>query len=154
MAAGIIMLKDNVGANSNTEVHATYAYRIDLDQKYFSFGLQAGVVNFRSNNGDLNPYDELDPVFMGTMNITKPSFGAGAILHSDSYFFGLSVPRLLKSKATFADLETELYSMALLFDGCLYYLSQRAYPAETICTSQGGLGSKTFSRSEFCPEPE
>src|SRR6187549_540778 len=46
MGAGLIVLKDQVGANTNTEVHATYAYRLDLDRKYFSFGLQAGMVNF------------------------------------------------------------------------------------------------------------
>lgn len=110
MGAGLIILKDQVGANSNTEVHATYAYRIDLDQKYFSFGLQAGMINFRSNNGDLNAYDPGDPVFTGTMNTTKPSFGAGVILHSDRYFIGLSVPRMLKTKATFDAVEAELYS--------------------------------------------
>jgi type IX secretion system PorP/SprF family membrane protein len=110
MGAGIIILKDQAGANSNTEVHVTYAYRLDLDQKYFSFGLQGGIVNFRSNNGDLNPFDQNDPAFMGTMNTTKPSIGAGAIFHSDRYFIGLSVPRMLKAKATFDDLEAELYS--------------------------------------------
>src|SRR5688572_20830793 len=98
MGLGLIVLRDNVGANSNTEVHATYAYRLDLGDKFFSFGLQAGMVNYKSDNGDLNPYDTSDPVFQGTMNTTKPSFGAGAILHSDRYFIGLSVPRMLKAK--------------------------------------------------------
>src|SRR5688572_209801 len=56
MGVGLIVMKDQVGANSNTEVHATYAYRLDLGEKYFSFGLQAGVVSFKSNNGDLNPF--------------------------------------------------------------------------------------------------
>jgi type IX secretion system PorP/SprF family membrane protein len=117
MGAGLIVLKDQVGASSNTEVHATYAYRLDLDQKFFSFGLQAGMVNFRTTNGELNPYDQGDPVFTTDMNITKPSFGAGAILHSDRYFIGLSVPRLLKARTTFnstdpdiLDVEAELYN--------------------------------------------
>lgn len=110
MGVGLIVLRDQVGANSNTEVHATYAYRIDLDEKYFSFGLQAGVVSFKSNNGDLNPYDPTDPLFVGTVNSSKPSFGAGAILNSERYFIGLSVPRMLKPKATFGDIETELYA--------------------------------------------
>ena len=38
MGVGLIILKDNVGINSNTEIHGTYAYRLDLDQKYLSFG--------------------------------------------------------------------------------------------------------------------
>ena len=110
MGVGLIIIKDKVGANSNTEVYGTYAYKIDLDQKFFSFGLQAGMVNFRSDNGDLNPKDPGDPVFTGTFNSTKPSFGAGAILHSDRYFIGLSVPRMLKSTETVGTTETQLYS--------------------------------------------
>ncbi len=110
MGLGLIVLKDEVGANSNTEVQATYAYKLDLNGKSLSFGLQAGMVNFKSSSGDLNPYDPSDPAFAGTLNFTKPSFGAGAILHSDKYFFGLSVPRMLKSSVSIGDIETELYS--------------------------------------------
>ncbi len=110
MGLGLILVKDNIGISSNTEVHGTYAYRLDLDQKYLSFGLQAGFISFKSNNGDLNPWDKDDPAFLGDDKITKPSFGAGIILHSERYFIGLSVPRMLKAKVTFSDLETELYS--------------------------------------------
>jgi type IX secretion system PorP/SprF family membrane protein len=110
MGLGLIVLSDQIGANANTEVQATYAYKLDLGGKFLSFGLQAGMVNFKSSNGDLNPYDPSDPTFAGTFNFTKPSFGAGAILHSDKYFVGLSVPRMLKSNVSIADVETELYS--------------------------------------------
>lgn len=110
MGAGLIVMKDKTGVNSNTEVHATYAYKLDLSNKYLSFGLQAGFINFRSDNGDLNPQNPDDPVFMGTMNTTKPSFGAGAIFHSDRYFIGVSVPRMLKASETYDDVETALYN--------------------------------------------
>lgn len=110
MGLGLIVLKDQIGANANTEVQATYAYKLDLNGKYLSFGMQAGFVNFQSDNGDLNPFDPSDPAFTGTFNFTKPSFGAGAILHSDKYFLGLSVPRLLKSNVSVGDVQAELYS--------------------------------------------
>ncbi|HEY0740884.1 MAG TPA: type IX secretion system membrane protein PorP/SprF, partial [Chryseosolibacter sp.] len=110
MGLGLIVLKDQIGANANTEVQATYAYKLDLNGKYFSFGLQAGVINFKNNNGDLNPFDPSDPAFTGTFNFTKPSFGAGAILQSDKYFIGLSVPRLLKSNVSVGDIQAKLYS--------------------------------------------
>src|SRR5690606_19799535 len=42
MGIGLMVVSDKIGINNNTEVHGTYAYRIDLDQKYLSFGLQAG----------------------------------------------------------------------------------------------------------------
>lgn len=110
MGAGLIILKDKIGANSNTELHATYAYRLDLEDKKLSFGLQAGVVNFRSDDSALNPKDSSDPLFNENQNVSKPSFGAGAILSSDKYFIGLSVPRMLKTKNILAGQEMELYS--------------------------------------------
>lgn len=125
MGVGLIILKDNVGVNSNTEVHGTYAYRLDLDQKYLSFGLQAGFISFKGNNDDLNPYDPLDPAFIENQNITKPSFGAGIILSSERYFIGLSVPRMLKAKVTFNDLESELYSQHFYAMGAyVFYVNE------------------------------
>jgi type IX secretion system PorP/SprF family membrane protein len=125
MGVGLIVLKDNVGANSNTEVHATYAYRLDLDQKFLSFGLQAGFISFKGNNSELNPLDKNDPAFLGTQNVTKPSFGAGIILNSERYFIGLSVPRMLKARVTFEDIESELYSQHLYAAGAyVFYINE------------------------------
>lgn len=97
MGVGLIVVKDNVGVNSNTEVHGTYAYRFELDEQYLSFGLQAGFISYKSINSELNPFDANDPAFQGDQNYNKPSFGAGVILHSERYFLGLSVPRMLKA---------------------------------------------------------
>ncbi len=125
MGVGLIVLKDMVGVNSNTEVHGTYAYRLDLDQKYLSFGLQAGFISFKGNNTDLNPYDKLDPAFTENQNFSKPSFGAGVILNSERYFFGLSVPRMLKSKVIVSDVETELYSQHFYAMGAyIFYINE------------------------------
>lgn len=140
MGVGLIILRDNVGVNSNTEVHGTYAYRLDLDQKYLSFGLQAGFISFKNNNKDLNPFDQQDPAFSTNQNITKPSFGAGLILHSERYFIGLSVPRMLKAKATFSNLETELYSQHFYAMGAyIFYLNEhiRLKPSVLLKTVSG-----------------
>ena len=126
MGVGIIILQDKVGNNKNTEVQATYAYRLDLDQKYLSFGLQAGFTNFRSNDSELNPYDHFDPAFSTTQNFTKPSFGAGMILNSERYFIGLSVPRLLQAKADINNVQTNLYSQHFYLMGAyMIFLSER-----------------------------
>jgi len=140
MGVGLIILKDNIGINSNTEVHGTYAYRLDLDQKYLSFGLQAGFISFKGNNSELNPYDANDPAFNENQNITKPSFGAGLILNSERYFIGLSVPRMLKAKMTFSDLETELYSQHFYAMGAyIFYLNEhiRLKPSVLLKTVKG-----------------
>lgn len=103
MGVGIVLLQDKIGNSNNTEIQGTYAYKIGFNKMYLSFGLQAGVLNFRSNNTLLNPYDKGDAVFMQNQDITKPSFGAGIILKSDRFFIGLSVPRMLKATGTFID---------------------------------------------------
>jgi type IX secretion system PorP/SprF family membrane protein len=149
MGVGLIILKDKVGANANTEVHATYAYRIDLEGKKLSFGLQAGMVNFRSDNGELNPKDASDPLFQGNQNVSKASFGAGAILSSDKYFIGLSVPRMLKSTATFGDKEAELYSQHFYLMGAyIFYYNEhlRFKPSALI---KGVKGSKLSADLNF-----
>ncbi|MDQ2656104.1 MAG: type IX secretion system membrane protein PorP/SprF [Bacteroidota bacterium] len=125
MGVGLMIVKDNVGINSNTEVHGTYAYRIDLDQKYLSFGLQAGVISYKGNYNDLNPYDPQDPAFTEVQNVTKPSFGAGLILHSERYFIGLSVPRMLKAKVSVDDVESQLYSQHFYAMGAyVFYINE------------------------------
>jgi type IX secretion system PorP/SprF family membrane protein len=125
MGVGLIVVKDNIGVNSNTEVHGTYAYRLELGQQYLSFGLQAGVISYKSANSELNPFDPNDPAFQGNQNYTKPSFGAGVILHSERYFLGLSVPRMLKAQVTVEDLETELYSQHFYaIGGYVFYLNE------------------------------
>ena len=125
MGVGLIVLKDIAGINTNTEVHGTYAYRLNLDQKYLSFGLQAGFISFKGNNNDLNPYDPQDPAFIENQNISKPSFGAGLILNSERYFLGLSVPRMLKSKVVFDDIESQLYSQHFYAMGAyIFYINE------------------------------
>jgi type IX secretion system PorP/SprF family membrane protein len=126
MGAGIILMQDKTGNNKNTEAHATYSYRIEMKKQTVAFGIQAGVISFRSENGDLNAFDPDDPMFTGTQNYSKPSFGAGIIVHSERYFFGLSVPRMLKSKISINDLDTDLYQQHFYLTGAyVIYLNER-----------------------------
>ncbi|HMV10761.1 MAG TPA: type IX secretion system membrane protein PorP/SprF [Cyclobacteriaceae bacterium] len=101
MGAGLILVSDQIGEYKNTMAIGTYSYKIQMDRTFISFGLQAGVVNYKGDNNDLNILDENDPYFRKNMNITKPLFGAGIILTNDNLFLGLSVPRMLKTKGTY-----------------------------------------------------
>lgn len=110
MAIGVIAVSDRIGSNKNTEAHITYAYKINAGNSTLSFGLQAGFINFRSNNSELNPFDPNDPAFANDVSVTRPGFGAGVILKSERYFIGLSAPRLLTNAVNFNGITTELYS--------------------------------------------
>jgi type IX secretion system PorP/SprF family membrane protein len=149
MGVGLIIMKDQVGSNSTTEVQATYSYKLDLDEKYLSFGLQAGLTNYRSDNGDLNPYHPQDPAFNGNMSVAKGSFGAGAILHSDKYFIGISMPRMLKAKDSFDSLETQLYTQHLYMMGAyIFYVNEHIRLKPSVLL-KGVAGAKLSADVNF-----
>lgn len=127
MGAGLMVVSDQVGANTNNEVFATYSYRIQLDgTKTLSFGLQAGVANYQTDNDKLNPQDRTDPFYTGTVSEFKPNFGAGAILSSDKFFLSLSVPRMLKSSTENEGVQATLYSQHFYGLGSyLFFLNER-----------------------------
>ena len=109
MGLGLMLIQDKIGVNKNTEAHLTYSYRLSKGETTFSFGLQAGVINFRSDNEELNPFDPQDPAFNGSQNYVKPAVGAGLIMKSERFFIGLSVPRLLNSSVSTNGVETSVY---------------------------------------------
>jgi type IX secretion system PorP/SprF family membrane protein len=126
MGIGAIFVSDRIGSNKNTEAHLTYSYKIKAGNSTFSFGLQAGFINFTSNNAELNPFDPMDPAFANDVNVTRPSFGAGLILRSERYFIGLSSPRLLTNAVDIGGIETKLYSQHYYLLGAyVFNLSER-----------------------------
>ena len=130
MGAGLMVVQDNIGENKNTLAMGTYSYKIELRKVSISFGLQAGIANYRSDNMELNIEDETDPFFAGNQNITKPEFGAGIIFHNDYFFAGLSVPRMLKSSETFGSgidaVEATLYTQHVYgMASYIFFLSER-----------------------------
>jgi type IX secretion system PorP/SprF family membrane protein len=126
MGVGLIVLQDEIGSNKNTEVQAAYAYHVQLQEnKRLSFGLQGGLLNYRSNYDDLN-IDRNDPKFQGTINEMLPTFGAGVIYSSDNFFGGFSVPKLLKSTTSLDGVDVTLYNQhAYAYAAYLFTLSYR-----------------------------
>jgi len=111
MGLGLTVLQDNIGINETTEVMASYAYHVKLNMSSrLSFGLQAGVVNYK------NDYTELtiipgDPKFQNKLSELAPSVGAGVIYSSDKFYLSFSVPKLLEGKVKNDDnVDVILYS--------------------------------------------
>jgi type IX secretion system PorP/SprF family membrane protein len=127
MGVGMFIVQDKAAINKNTEVQATYAYRLNLGDQYLSFGLQGGLINYRNNNDDLNPKDPTAPEFSEVQTITKPTIGSGFILSSERYFFGFSVPRMLAPSVSFASgSEAQLYRQHFYFTAAyVMLLSER-----------------------------
>lgn len=132
MGLGFLLVQDKLGVNTNTEAYATYAYRLKFSKTTLSLGLQGGLVNYKNNNSDLNAYDPNDPAFTNSENVTKPSFGAGIILHSERFFLGVSAPRMLAASAMLSNDSTSEQVEANLYEqhyyasiAYVFYLSER-----------------------------
>ena len=127
MGAGLIVISDKIGTATVNEVFATYSYRVAIDgQKTLSFGLQAGMANYKIDNTKVNAYDPSDPLFQGTSSEIKPSIGAGVILSSDKFFLSLSVPRMLKSELRGGAYQSTLYNQHFYALGSyLFFLRDR-----------------------------
>ncbi len=95
VGAGIVIVQDKIGDTKITEASSSYAYKIKLNNdRVLSFGLLAGLINYRNDAARLNPKDAGDPLF-GLINETKFNLGAGILLKSDRFMLGLSAPRLM-----------------------------------------------------------
>jgi len=126
VGAGILVMQDMIGSAKNMEVQAAFSYKLPLDDdKTFSFGMQAGFINFRNNYSDLNLDDPTDEAFIQNENVTKPNLGAGGILKSENYFFGISIPRLLNTTISDGGQEFQLYDRTLyIFGSYAYFINE------------------------------
>jgi type IX secretion system PorP/SprF family membrane protein len=113
---GVLLTNDRVGNLSSTEANVTAAYKIDLNKSEFSFGMQAGVQTYTTDFSELRIFDANDNAFSAGERGTRLNIGVGAILKSETYFIGLSVPRMLPSSFENSGQQFDLYNQH-------YYLS-------------------------------
>jgi type IX secretion system PorP/SprF family membrane protein len=88
---------DKIGITSHTWITGIYAYKLRFSQSSLTFGLQAGVGFFYSNN-TLVKYSENaqnDVAFQTDYNETLPNFGLGMYYHTTRFFAGFSIPQIL-----------------------------------------------------------
>lgn len=136
IGAGLLVMQDQIGNTKNTEVEAAFSYKLPVDENTaLSFGMQAGFITFRNNVSDLNLEDPTDEAFQQTENVTKPNVGVGAILKSEKYLLGVSIPRLLNTVLDQGGQEFELYDRHFyVFGAYVIYLNEniRLKPAALL----------------------
>jgi type IX secretion system PorP/SprF family membrane protein len=127
MGVGVMVISDKIGATSVNEVYGSYSYRIRVaSDKTLAFGLQAGLINFKTQNSKLTIQDPNDPLFMGETTDIKPGLGAGILITSSNFFVGFSVPRMLRAKTDAGDSELTAYTRhAYAMGSYLFFVSDR-----------------------------
>jgi type IX secretion system PorP/SprF family membrane protein len=123
--AGLLIVNDRIGSFSTTEANASFAYKLKFETSTFSFGMQAGVQGFNTNN-NLQVFDATDNLFQSGDRGTRMNIGAGVILSSETFLLGLSVPRLLPSQYKVGSQTYELYNQHFYLMGAyVHYLNER-----------------------------
>jgi type IX secretion system PorP/SprF family membrane protein len=125
---GGTLLQDRIGATTITEFNAAFAYKLKLQNDLtFAFGMQGGVLGFRTDNNELHIRDAGDDAFPeGVTRTSGINLGTGVTLMSEKFILGLSVPRMLPSKVNSGGQQFELYNQHFyLFGSYIYNMSER-----------------------------
>lgn len=140
VGAGLLFSNDKIGSITNSESNIAVAYKLNFNETTFSFGMQAALQHFRTDYSDLNIQDQDDDAFRGGERGSRMNIGAGAILKGETFFVGLSVPRLLPSTFRNGGQEFELYNQHYYLMGAyVHYLNEhiRLKPSALLRGVQG-----------------
>ena len=99
VSLGLSVIQDEIGPTQSTGIYADFSYRFQVSKKSrLAFGLKGGTDIFSADFGGLRVRDESDEQFFTPIqNLLLPNFGFGVYLHSDNYYVGLTVPKIIKN---------------------------------------------------------
>ena len=97
MGAGLVVVNEQIGLHSNLDVSAAFAYRVKLNREVnLSLGLQASINSYSFDFMGLDNESQGDRTFQVYEDASiKPNAGFGALLYSEKYFVGFSIPEML-----------------------------------------------------------
>lgn len=97
MGAGLVVINEQFGLHSNLDISAAFAYRVQINRDLnLSLGLQASVNSYSFDFMGLDNESQSDRTFLAYEDASiKPNAGFGALLYSEKYFVGFSMPEML-----------------------------------------------------------
>jgi type IX secretion system PorP/SprF family membrane protein len=152
---GLTLSNDRIGPTQQINADLSYAYRIKIGTEgKLSFGLSAGVLNWRSDWSKLVCYDAADPTFVNSepISIFSPKFGAGVYYQHPSFYAGFSAPHLvsfdLASKGIKSEYFAKQYRHYLIMAGTQFYFSSDLQFRPNIVLRSVGLFENTTNASK------
>ena len=112
---GFSLINDKSGYENFTYAFADFSYTIKAsDAVNVSFGLKAGMTYYKLAEELYNATEvNQDPYFNDKLNRWNSNFGAGILFHSNKWYAGLSIPKMinhdLNNDTEFAALERVHY---------------------------------------------
>jgi type IX secretion system PorP/SprF family membrane protein len=102
LGLGLSLINDKSGYENFTYVYGDFSYTIQAnDDVDVSFGLKAGMTYYKLGDDlytDLLSSainDPSDPYFNDKLDRWNTNFGAGVLFHSDRWYAGFSIPKLI-----------------------------------------------------------
>jgi type IX secretion system PorP/SprF family membrane protein len=114
---GLSFINDELGFENFTYIYADFSYTINVNAKTkLAFGLKGGFTSY-SIDQELRNAEPNDPAIFGIEDRWNPNIGAGAFLHTNKWYFGLSAPRILSTDYTKNDSYAALERISYYFTG-------------------------------------
>jgi type IX secretion system PorP/SprF family membrane protein len=99
LGVGLSFVNDKIGPTNENTISADLSYTIRTSETYnLSFGVKGTANMFNLDKDKLNPVNQGDPLLQDLNNDFSPNVGAGAYLHSDKLYLGVSVPNFFETK--------------------------------------------------------
>lgn len=96
---GLTLMNESIGPANNLDFNGVFSYNIPLSYSMsLSFGMNFGVDILNIDWSKGSSADQEDPGLINGTNVT-PIIGAGAYLHGDRWYIGLSTPNFIKTEA-------------------------------------------------------
>ncbi len=125
---GGFIYNDHNGAVERTGIQGSYAYHIFVKETQFSFGLSAGVFQFKVDQDDLIFADD-DPFAANLQKVTYvPDANLGFYISNPLYYAGISVNQLFQSYLRIGNRQFEQFKMIrhyYLLGGYRFHLNNK-----------------------------
>jgi len=100
--AGVHIVNDKLGPQSNLQILASYAYHLAVFNGKMSFGIRAGVFSQTIDFNRYRPVNPNDPLLKdGKETQFRPDMGLGVFYKTEKYYGGISLNHILKSNFNF-----------------------------------------------------
>jgi len=102
---GFSLSHTKIGISNNLRFAANYAYRVQINEGYLGFGLNASLKYWNTNYRDKRLFSSTD-ISMDSSIPTEvessfsPNFGIGIYYKSNKFYFGASLPNMLNIHQT------------------------------------------------------
>lgn len=101
LGVGLSLLNDKVGPVNQTWINGdvSYSMRFRRNNAKLAFGVTGGLNVMNARLSELSTADANDPLLsQDIQNKLLPNIGAGVFYHSEHWYAGFSIPRIVESK--------------------------------------------------------